>query len=107
MVFLGASLGAAQTQKSQGRWFTVKGTVVDEKGRPVASAKVSLKDTSSRKLKMKPSDRDGRFSFTWLDAKLDYEIYAEGENAASDRVLISGSKPQEVVVTLKLVEKGE
>jgi hypothetical protein len=39
----------------------------------------------------------------WLDARLDYEVYAEQDDLVSERVLISGSqKPPEVIIELKL-----
>lgn len=108
IVVLGASIGAALNQKSHARWFTIRGTVVDEKERPVASARVCLKDVRGRMFKMKPTNRDGQFSFTWLDARLDYELYAESGNTASEKVAISGSqKGREVVVKLKLDKKNE
>jgi hypothetical protein len=108
MVVLGASISAAQTPKSQPRIFAVKGTVVGEKGSPAGFAWVCLKDTRSRIFRMKRAGRDGHFSFTFLNVNFDYEIYAEGENLVSEKVLVSGSqKAPEVIVKLKLNENQE
>jgi len=54
---------------------------------------------------MRPTDRDGQFTFTWLDPSVDYEVHAEKRNAVSEKLLISGSdKRREIVIKLKLVE---
>ena len=103
MVVFSASFGVAQTPKDQTGVFTVKGSVVNRKGNALGFALVYLKDTRSRMLRMKRAKRDGHFTFTVLNAQLDYEIYAERDVLVSEKVLISGSqKAPEVVVTLKL-----
>ena len=43
-VVLAGALVMAQSPKSEPKWRTVKGTVVDKKGNPAASALVRLKD---------------------------------------------------------------
>lgn len=108
MVVLSASFGFAQTPKNQTRVFAVKGSVVDRRGNPFGFALVYLKDTRSRMLRMKRAERDGHFTFTVLNAQLDYEIYAERDDQVSEKVLISGpQKPPEVVITLKLSRNQE
>ena len=44
-VVLAGALAMAQSQKSQPKGRTVKGTVVDKKGNPIRSALISLKKT--------------------------------------------------------------
>jgi hypothetical protein len=108
IVVFSASSGVAQTPKTQTRVFAVKGSVVDRKGNPFGFALVYLKDTRSRMLRMKRAVRDGHFTFTVLNAQLDYEIYAERDDVVSEKVLISGSrKAPEVVVTLEMSRKQE
>jgi hypothetical protein len=52
--------------------------------------------------------RDGHFSLVGLDARLDYEVYAEQDDVVSKKVLISGSqKTREVMIELKLNTKQE
>lgn len=82
------------------------GQVIDESGRPIQWGRVYIQDSRAHILKIKPVARDGRFNITWLDARLDYEIYAEQDNLVSEKVLISGSQAAaEVVITLKLKNK--
>ena len=103
MVVLSVSIWAAQTPKSQTVAFAVKGSVVDKKGSPAGFAWVCLKETRSRIFRMKRAGRDGSFSFAFLNARFDYEIYAERENLVSEKVLVSGSqKAPEVIIKLKL-----
>ena len=107
MVLAGA-VATAQGQESQPKWRTVKGTVVDKKGNSVASAVVYLKDLAARTRRMKSTDRDGQFTFTWLDRNVDYEIHAEQRKTVSEKLLISSSdKRREIVVKLTLVERNE
>jgi hypothetical protein len=102
-VVLIASICATQTTKNQPRMFAVKGNILGEKGSPVAFAWVCLKETRSRIFRMKRAGRDGSFSFTFLNAQLDYAIYAEREDLVSEKVLVSGSqKAPEVIVKLQL-----
>ena len=104
-VVLAGALAMAQSQKSQSKWRTIKGTVVDGKGSPIGSALVRLKDLRVRTIKMRPTDRDGQFTFTWLDPSVDYEVQAEQKNAVSEKLLISSSdKRREIVIKLRLVE---
>src|SRR5713226_5221191 len=104
-VVLAGALSMAQSQKSQPKWRTIKGTVVDEKGNPIGSALVRLKDLRVRTMRMRPTDRDGQFTFTWLDPSVDYEVHAEQRNAVSEKLLISSSdKRREIVIKLRLVE---
>jgi hypothetical protein len=103
LVAFSASFAFAQSPKSQGGVFALKGSVVDRKGNPVGFALLYLKDTTSRVLRMKRAGRDGHFTFTVLNSRLDYEIYAERDDLASETVLISDSqKDPEVAITLKL-----
>ena len=98
----------AQVSKSQQQIFAAKGSVLNRKGNPLAFALVYLKDTRSQMLRIKHADRDGRFIFTWLDARLDYEIYAERDDLISEKQLISGlGKAPEVIVNLTLSKHPE
>ena len=52
---------------------------------------------------MKPTNRDGSFSFPCMDLSIDYEIYAECGNVASEKLLISSSDTRrEIIVRLRL-----
>src|SRR4029077_3665334 len=103
LVLLSASVTLALPQKDHKSSFKVIGRVLDGSGRPIQWGRVYLKDSHSHFLKIKPVDRDGRFKVAWLDARLDYEIYAEQDYLVSEKVLISGPQmAAEVVITLKL-----
>jgi hypothetical protein len=92
-----------RTAKGQTGVFAVRGNVVDEKGSAAGFAWVYLKDTHSRTLRIKRTGRDGRFTFTLLNAQFDYEIYAERDDLVSKQVFISNSPiAPKVIVTLKL-----
>jgi len=103
VLVLGVATATTQGQERQLNWRTVKGTVVDKKGKPTASALVYLKDSRGRRLKIKPADRDGHFDFKWLDLSVDYEIHAESVDSVSDKLIISSSdRRPEIVVKLRL-----
>ena len=108
MMALNAPVARAQTQKGHVRWFKVAGKVLDMNGRPIQWGRVYLKDIGGHFIRIKPISRDGHFDPIWLDAQLDYEIYAEQGDAVSEKVLVSGSqKAPEVVITLKLGRNDE
>jgi hypothetical protein len=103
VVILSASVVLARPQKDHKSWFKVIGQVIDESGRPIQWGRVYIKDSHAHILKIKPVGRDGRFNIAYLDARLDYEIYAEQDDLLSEKVLVSASpKGTEVDVTLKL-----
>ncbi len=57
---------------------------------------------------MKTTDRDGNFSFTWMDLDVDYEIHAQRGTSISDKLLVLNSdKRPEIVVKLKLEKKTD
>jgi Carboxypeptidase regulatory-like domain len=66
-----------RAQDTRSRWHNVRGIVVDEIGRPIATATVYLKDAGGHRLRMKQTDRGGRFSFGLVNTDNKYEIYAE------------------------------
>jgi hypothetical protein len=106
LVISSASVGLARPQKDHKSWFKVIGQVIDGSGRPIQWGRVYIKDSRAHILKIKPVGRDGRFNIAWLDARLDYEIYAEQDDLISEKVLLSGSQSAaEVVITLKLRNK--
>ncbi len=103
LVALSASVSLARPQKAHISWFKVVGRVLDGNGRPIHWGRVYVKDTHAHFLRIKPVDRDGHFSLVGLDARLDYEVYAEQDDLVSEKVIISGSqKSPEVMIDLKL-----
>jgi hypothetical protein len=103
VVALRASVSLARPQKAHISSFKVVGKVLDGNGRPIHWGRVYVKDTHAHFLRIKPVDRDGHYNVVGLDARLDYEVYAEQDDLVSEIVLISGSqKTPEVIVELKL-----
>lgn len=108
LVALSASASIARTQKGHVSWFKVVGRVIDGNGHPIHWGRVYVRDTQSHFLRIKTLDRDGHFSLVWLDARLDYEVYAEQDDLVSEKVHIPGSqKTPEVIIELKLSKKQE
>jgi hypothetical protein len=108
LVALCISASLARPQKDHGSWFKIVGRVLDEGGRPISWGRVYVKDTHAHLLRIKPVGPDGQFSSALLDARFDYEVYAEQDDLLSEKVLISGpKKTPEVVITLKLINKEE
>ena len=102
IIFISA-VGIAQVQKNHARWFKLAGKVIDKSGSPVQWGRVCLKETHGHILKMKPIGNDGHFNLSWLDARFNYEIYAEQGNVVSENVFIDGSSQAEtVLIDLKL-----
>jgi hypothetical protein len=105
---LSTSVSLARPQNGHISWFKVVGKVLDGSGRPIHWGRVYVKDTHAHFLRIKAVDRDGHFSLVGLDARLDYEVYAEQDDLVSKKVIISGSqKTPEVTIELKLSTKQE
>jgi hypothetical protein len=106
LVGMSAHVILARPQQGHESWFKVIGRVLDASGRPIHWGRVYLKDTHAHFLRIKAVDRDGHFSLAGLDARLDYEVYAEQDDLVSEKLLISGSqKTPEVTIELKLSAK--
>lgn len=93
---------AVGAQGTQSRWHSLRGIVVDEIGRPVARATVYLKDAGGHRLRMKQTDRAGRFSFGLVNTEHNYEIYAEQASLVSQKLPIPPVQPTHDI-DLKLV----
>ena len=103
-VALSVSVGLARPPDGHILWFKIVGRVFDRNGRPIHWGRVYVKDTHAHFLRIKPVDRYGHFSLAGLDARLDYEIYAEKDDLVSKKILISGSqKSPEVKIELRLI----
>jgi hypothetical protein len=107
-VVFSVSVGLARPPDGHILWFKIAGRVLDGKGRPIHWGRVYLKDTHAHFLRIKPVDRYGHFSLAGLDARLDYEIYAEQDDLVSEKVRISGpQKTPEVTIELKMNTRQE
>jgi len=107
MVVLSTSVSFARPQTGHKSWFKVVGRVLDGNGRPIQWGRVYVKDTHAHFLRINPVDREGHFS-VWLDARLDYEVYAEQDDLVSEKVIVSGShEASDMVIALKLSKNQE
>jgi len=68
-----AAPGQAQTSVKR----VVRGQVLDQKDKAVATAIVHLKNTTVKEQLSVATDKEGRYQFNDVDMKADYEIYAE------------------------------
>ena len=106
MAFL-LAVYAVQAQNTPTRWHIVRGIVLDEIGRPAARATVYLKDVSGLRLRMKTTDRDGRFSFGLINLDEKYEIYAEQQDFSSQKLPVGAvSGRHDIVAVLQLRNGG-
>jgi hypothetical protein len=79
---------AVRAQDTRSRWHDVRGVVVDKIGRPAVRATVYLRDVRGHRLRMRQTDRGGRFSFGLVNLDESYEIYAEQESLISQKIPI-------------------
>ena len=108
LVALSASVSLARPQKAHISWFKVVGKVLDGNGRPIHWGRVYVRDTNAHFLRIKPVDHGGHFNVVGLDARLDYEVYAEQDDLTSGKILVSGpKKTPKVTITLRLQKKEE
>jgi hypothetical protein len=106
LVALCTSISLAQLEKAHGSWIKIVGRVLDATGRPTSWGRFYVKDTRGHFLRIKPVNPDGHFNSALLEARLDYEVYAEQGDLSSEKVLISGpKKTAEVVIILRLQKK--
>ena len=105
MVLVVASV-AAQEKKRESRLRTVRGTVIDNKENPLASAVVYLKDLRTQTVKTYISDDSGHYRFSGLDPNVDYEIHAEHADLTSAKHTVSSfDSRKEIVIALKVDKK--
>lgn len=89
------SLPAASQQSSTRN---LRGQVLDEMGKAVATAIVYLKNISSKEVLTVVTNKQGRYLFTDLDMKDDYELYAERGNQKSPTKKVSQFDTREEIV---------
>jgi hypothetical protein len=87
-LFVVAALSCALAQ-NDGALRTVSGHVVNSHGQPLLKAVVHLKNTRTLAIKTYITEADGAYRFTALSPNVDYEIYADYENARSDTKTLS------------------
>lgn len=79
---------------------TLSGTVTDASGKPVANAKISVKDLTSGRSSEAQADSEGHFTIPNL-APDDYEIVASSDrSAAAQKVTVTAGGSQNVTLTL-------
>jgi Carboxypeptidase regulatory-like domain len=98
---------ALRAQDTRSRWHTVQGLVVDELGKPAAMATVYLRDVGGHRLRMKQTDRRGRFSFGFVNTDHKYEIYAEQTSLTTQKLsIVAVESRKDIIFTLMLRNTG-
>jgi hypothetical protein len=88
-LFLAMIVFASSVLLSQVQGRAVRGTVIDERGKPVEGASVRLKDTSTLQIRSARTGADGTYRFPRLDPSVDYELRATHEGRSSSWVRLS------------------
>lgn len=104
-LLLGAGLllanQAAPAQETSGR--VIRGQVLDEKGKPVATAIVHLKNLTSKEQWSVVTNKEGRYQFNDVDMKADYQLYAEWQEQKSrTRNLSQFDTRRQIFINLRL-----
>lgn len=68
----------------------VKGAVQDMRGRPLADARVFVRDMKSNVTRTLTTDAQGLFSIFALPPNIDYEVYADFKGKSSEKKFVSG-----------------
>jgi pimeloyl-ACP methyl ester carboxylesterase len=68
----------------------IHGIVQDARGRPLAGARVFIKDKKTNVAQTRVTDAQGMYQIFALPPTVDYEVYAEFKGASSERRTISG-----------------
>lgn len=93
---------AAAAQQSGKR--DIRGQVLDENEKAVATAIVYLKNMTTKKELSTVTNKDGRYQFGQLSAKDDYELRAEWQQQKSPIRKVSQFDPRERIVINLMLE---
>lgn len=67
---------------------------------------VYLRDLGGHRLRMKQTDRSGRFNFGLVNTDIKYEIYAEQEGLTSPRLpIVADQSKRELILKLALSKR--
>lgn len=102
IAFVGLVCITAPAQESPSPWRTIRGVVVDKLGHPVVRATVYLRDADGHRLRMRQTDRVGKFTFGLVNLGTDREIYAEQHGSISNKVIVSLGGRGDVAIKLTL-----
>lgn len=106
LAFLLAATAMAQDKKREAQLRTVRGTVIDKKDNPIATAVVYLKNLRTQTAKTYISDDTGHYRFSGLDPNVDYGLHAEsGDSTSAKRTISSFDSRKEIVIQLKVDKK--
>lgn len=90
-------------KKAEAQLRVVHGTVIDKQENPVPSSVVYLKNLKTLAVKTYIADDTASYRFSGLDPNVDYEVYAEHNDAVSPTRTISNfDTRRDLEMTLKL-----
>lgn len=96
--------GAARAQQERR---VVRGQVLDADGKEVPNAIVHLKNTTTDDVLSVVTDKEGRYRFSEVDKKVDYEIRAEWRDQKSRVRKISQFDTRDLVTINLVLEPAE
>jgi pimeloyl-ACP methyl ester carboxylesterase len=67
----------------------IHGLVTDMRGKPLAGARVYVRDTKSNVVRTLTTDQDGLYKLYALPPTVDYEVHAEFKGKATDKKIVS------------------
>ena len=108
VVVLAVTASTAMDQRDSTVPRTVRGTVVDFRGRPrpLTSSIVFLHQQKTHEIRTQIADDNGQYRFSGLNPHTDYQIHAEhNDSASSTRTISSFDSRKDISLTLKLSAK--
>jgi hypothetical protein len=87
---------------------SLQGLVTDEAGNALEGAVVKLKDTKTLRVRSFITQKDGNYRFHGLSTNVDYEVWADhGDKASDQRTLSVFDSRKQAVINLKLDKKKQ
>ena len=106
VLFVFATVGAAQDKKREAQLRTVRGVATDKSDSPLSGSVVFLKNMRTNTVRSSYTDDTGSYRFSGLDPNADYELFAEKEGTkSSTRTVSSFDSRKDIVLNLKIDKK--
>ena len=103
VVVLAVTASTAMDQRDSTVPRTVRGTVVDFRGRPLTSSIVFLHQQKTLEIRTQIADDNGQYRFSGLNPHTDYQIHAEhGDWTSSVHTLCGADGKGDVVLDLRV-----
>jgi len=98
----------AQKEKKESELRTVHGVVLDKSENLVSESVVYLKNVRTNIVRTLYTDASGKYRFSGLDPNVDYEIYAQKDNAKSaTHTVTTFDSRKDITLNLKMDRKKD